>query len=176
MEESQRALTYIANQLNEEHGSLQAVASDAAESYMKYIQEVVKHPWETTKQSANLGKNYFKLIKICFSVIKSTHPCFRVFIIIHHRRPIIGETFGPRLCMKFARSSHESLIPSFIRTPHRKTTGLVTLLFLRQWFKNVLTSFETTHVVKMRPQVCGLGHLKLQICGIIKQPTLTFLI
>ena len=63
MEESQRALTYIANQLNEEHGSLQAVASDAAESYMKYIQEVVKHPWETTKQSADLGKNYFRLVK-----------------------------------------------------------------------------------------------------------------
>ncbi|KZY29797.1 class I poly(R)-hydroxyalkanoic acid synthase [Oleiphilus sp. HI0081] len=69
MEESQRALTYLSTQLNEEHGSLQAVASDATESYLKYVQEVVKHPWETTKQTADLGKNYFRVVKSALSQV-----------------------------------------------------------------------------------------------------------
>jgi len=63
MEDSQRAMTYFANNLQSEHGSVQAVASDATESILKYAQESVKHPWLSTKLTAGLGKNYFEVFK-----------------------------------------------------------------------------------------------------------------
>jgi polyhydroxyalkanoate synthase len=63
MEESQKALAYFSNHLNSDHGSMNAVASDAVESYLKYVQECVKHPWSATKLSAGLGKNYFNVLK-----------------------------------------------------------------------------------------------------------------
>jgi len=63
VDESQRATTFLANSLQSENGSIQAVLADATESYVKYVQECVKHPWLSTKQTAELGKNYFKVVK-----------------------------------------------------------------------------------------------------------------
>jgi polyhydroxyalkanoate synthase len=63
IEDSQRVTNHLASYLNTEHTSIHAVASDATESCIKYVQESIKHPWLTTKHSAELGKNYFSLIK-----------------------------------------------------------------------------------------------------------------
>ena len=63
MEDSQRAYGYFSRQLQEEHTSAYAVAADAAESYMKYLGETVKHPMVSGKRSLALGKDYLKLAK-----------------------------------------------------------------------------------------------------------------
>jgi len=63
IEDSQRVMNHLAQNLNSEHTSMHAVASDATESCVKYIQECIKHPWVSTRQSAELGKNYFGVIK-----------------------------------------------------------------------------------------------------------------
>ena len=63
IEDSQRVASHLSNHLNTDHTSMHAVASDATESCIKYMQECIKHPWLTTKHSAAFGKNYFKVIK-----------------------------------------------------------------------------------------------------------------
>jgi len=63
MEESQKAFSSFAEKMNTDHSSLHAVATDAAEAYSKYVQECVKHPWATTKQTVGVGKDYFKVLK-----------------------------------------------------------------------------------------------------------------
>lgn len=63
IEDSQKVASHFANQMNYDHTSMHAVASDATESCMKYIQECIKHPWVTTKSTAEFGKNYFNVIK-----------------------------------------------------------------------------------------------------------------
>ena len=50
------------NNLNSEYISMHVVASDAAESYIQYVQEFIKHSWLTTQHSAAFGKNYFNMI------------------------------------------------------------------------------------------------------------------
>lgn len=63
MEESQRALNYFTQQMQDDHTGLKAVVTDASESYMRYIQEAIKNPLLSGKQSLNLTKNYAKIIK-----------------------------------------------------------------------------------------------------------------
>jgi len=63
MEESQKAFSSFAEKMNTDHSSLHAVATDAAEAYSKYVQECIKHPWATTKQTVGVGKDYFKVLK-----------------------------------------------------------------------------------------------------------------
>ena len=63
IEDSQRIMNHMAQNLRTEHTSMNAVMTDATESCVKYIQECIKHPWTTTKQSAALGKDYFGVIK-----------------------------------------------------------------------------------------------------------------
>jgi len=63
MEESQKAFLSFAEKMNTDHSSLHAVATDAAEAYSKYVQECIKHPWATTKQTVGVGKDYFKVLK-----------------------------------------------------------------------------------------------------------------
>jgi polyhydroxyalkanoate synthase len=63
LEESQKAFFSMAEKMNADHGSLHAVATDAADSYSKYVQECIKHPWQMTKQTAGLGKDYFRVLK-----------------------------------------------------------------------------------------------------------------
>jgi polyhydroxyalkanoate synthase len=63
IEDSQRVMNHVVQSMQTEHTSMNAVMTDATESCVKYIQECIKHPWETTKQSAELGKNYFGVIK-----------------------------------------------------------------------------------------------------------------
>lgn len=63
MEDSQRAYGYFSRQLQEEHTSAYAVATDASESYLKYLTETVKHPMVSGKRSFTLGKDYLRLAK-----------------------------------------------------------------------------------------------------------------
>lgn len=63
MEDSQRAMFHLMQQFQEEHGSMGAVASDALESYVQYLSELSKHPWDTSKRTFSLGRNYFKACK-----------------------------------------------------------------------------------------------------------------
>lgn len=63
IEDSQKLMGHVAGQLQNEHTSLHAVATDATESYIKYVQECFKHPWVSTKQTAEFGKNYFNVLK-----------------------------------------------------------------------------------------------------------------
>ena len=63
IEDSQRVAGHLASQMNMDHTSMHAVASDATESCIKYMQECIKHPWISTKHSADFGKNYFNVIK-----------------------------------------------------------------------------------------------------------------
>ena len=63
IEDSQRVASHLSNSMQGEHTSMHAVASDATESCIKYMQEVIKHPWLTTKSSAELSKNYLNVIK-----------------------------------------------------------------------------------------------------------------
>ncbi|GLQ29752.1 class I poly(R)-hydroxyalkanoic acid synthase [Litoribrevibacter albus] len=62
-EDSQRAFTSFASKMNADHSSMQAVATDAADAYARYVQECIKHPWAMTKQSVGVGKNYFRVMK-----------------------------------------------------------------------------------------------------------------
>lgn len=62
-EESQKAFSTLTSRMNADSASMQAVATDATEAYVKYVQECVKHPWTTTKHSVNVGKNYFQVLK-----------------------------------------------------------------------------------------------------------------
>ena len=59
IEDSQRVMNHLAHTLQSEHSSMHAVAADATESCVKYFQECIKHPWVSTKQSAELGKKLF---------------------------------------------------------------------------------------------------------------------
>ena len=63
IEDSQRIANHFSNHLKTGHTSMHAVASDATESCIKYMQECIKHPWLTTKHGAEFGKNYFSVIK-----------------------------------------------------------------------------------------------------------------
>ncbi|GAA3936475.1 class I poly(R)-hydroxyalkanoic acid synthase [Litoribacillus peritrichatus] len=62
-EETQKLFSTFAAKMNTDQGSMQAVAADASEAYTKYLNECAKHPWLTTKQSARVGVDYFKVMK-----------------------------------------------------------------------------------------------------------------
>lgn len=61
--DSQRIINHLNDYLENEHTSMHAVATDAMESCLKYFQECAKHPLVSSRQVAELGKDYAGVIK-----------------------------------------------------------------------------------------------------------------